>query len=107
MQRQRDVDERLTRVETELTERTRVAAEVRGEIRAMLEVLTKQQAEVNREMGRLNTLFEAHLAEDRRILSRLDGHGQRERMRDVSLGSGIGAGVLALVGAIGKNLGWW
>ena len=99
--------DRLTRVETRLEERTEQAVAFRIEVKALLDLLGKQQLEIAKELGKLTAAFEAHLAEDRRILQRVNGNHQQERLMNIGLGTGAGAGVAWVIVAIGRQLGWW
>ena len=103
----RDAEHRLTQLETQMEERTRTAAEFRGEIRVLLDTVSSQQLAVGKELGKLTAAFEAHLAEDRRILQRVNGNHQQERLVHIGLGTGSGVGIVAIIMAIGRQLGWW
>ena len=99
--------ERLTRLETRLEERTEQAAAFRIEAKALLELLGKQQLEIAKELGKLTAAFEAHLAEDRRILQRVNGNHRQERLVNIGLGAGSGGGIATIIVAVGRGLGWW
>ena len=103
----RDAEHRITQLETQMEERTRTAAEFRGEIRVLLDTISSQQLAVRKELGRLTAAFEAHLAEDRRILQRVNGGHQQERLVHIGLGVGSGGGIATIIVTIGHQLGWW
>ena len=110
----RDAEHRLTQLETQMEERTRTAAEFRGEIRVLLDTVSSQQLAVGKELGKLTAAFEAHLAEDRRILQltqaslrRVNGNHQQERLVNIGLGVGSGGGIATIIVAIGRQLAWW
>ena len=98
--------DRLTRVETQVAERSEQAAAFRIEAKALLELLGKQQLEIAKELGKLTAAFQAHLAEDRRILQRVNGNHQQERLVNIGLGAGSGGGIATIIVAIGRHLGW-
>ena len=99
--------DRLTRVETRLEDRSEQAAEFRSEVKALLDLLGKQQLEIAKELGKLTAAFQAHLAEDRRILQRVNGNHRQERLVNIGLGTGSGAGLATIIVAIGRQMGWW
>ena len=102
----RDAEHRITQLETQMEERTRTAAEFRAEIRVLLEMVSKQQIAVGQELGKLTAAFQAHLAEDRRILQRVNGNHRQERLVNIGLGAGSGVGIASIIVAIGRQLGW-
>ena len=97
--------DRLTRVETRLEERTEQTATFRGETKALLELLGKQQLGIAKELGKLTAAFNTHLAEDRRILRRVNGNHQQEKLINTGMGVGFGAGIATILAAILKALG--
>ena len=101
----RDAEHRLTQLETQLAERTRMAAEFRGEIRVLLDTVSSQQLGVGKELGKLTAAFEAHLTEDRRVLTKLNGNHQHEKLINTGMGVGFGAGMATVLVAIFKALG--
>ena len=100
----RDAEHRMTQLETQMTERSDTAAQFRTEIRGLLETLTKQQMLVGKELGKLTAAFEAHLAEDRRILQRVNGNHGQEKLINTGMGVGFGAGVATIIVAVLKAL---
>ena len=111
---EQDLHDRLTRVETQVAERSEQAAAFRIEAKALLELLGKQQLEIAKELGKLTAAFQAHLAEDRRILQltqaslrRVNGNHQQERLVNIGLGVGSGGGIATIIVAIGRQLAWW
>ena len=71
---EQDIRDRLHGVEIWLEARTEQATAFRSETKALLELLGKQQLEIAKELGKLTAAFQAHLAEDRRILQRVNGN---------------------------------
>ena len=101
----RDVEHRLTELETQMAERSQTASGFRAEIRVVLETITGQQLAVGKELGKLTAAFEAHLAEDRRVLTKLNGNHQHEKLINTGMGVGFGAGMATVLVAILKALG--
>ena len=100
-----DLEHRLTQIETQLSERTKVAEAFRAEIRVLLDITSRQQIDVGKELGKLTAAFEAHLAADRRILTRLNGDHRQEKLINTGMGVGFGAGVATILVAVLKTLG--
>ena len=103
----RDAEHRITQLETQMAERSRTAVEFRDEIRVLLDTINSQQITVGKELGKLTATFEAHLAEDRRILQRVNGNHRQERLVNIGLGAGSGGGIATIIVAVGRVLGWW
>ena len=104
---EQDIHDRLTRIETQVEERTRETQLARAEVKMLLELLGAQQVAIAQEMGKLTAAFQAHLAEDRRILQRVNGNHHQERLVNIGLGTGAGAGIASVIVAIVRQLGWW
>ena len=101
----RDAEHRITQLETQMAERSRTAGEFRAEIRVLLDTVAAQQIAVGKELGKLTVMFEAHLAEDRRILQRVNGNHRQEKLINTGMGVGFGAGLATVLVAIFKALG--
>ena len=110
---EQDIHDRLTRIETQVEERTRESQQARAEMKVLLQLLGAQQVTIAQEMGKLTAQFAAHLAEDRQIiqltqasLRRVNGNHQQERLVNIGLGAGSGVGIASIIVAIGRQLGW-
>ena len=102
-----DQGQRLTQVETQLTERSREAEVFRAEIKASLGLLVDQQIRTVARLGELTAIMNAHLAEDRHLLQRVNGNHRQERLVQMGQGAGVGGAVVTAVIALAKAMGWF
>ena len=106
MREQSDHD-RLVEITTQFIERSREAAIFRAEIKASLGLLVDQQIRTVARLGELTAIMNAHLAEDRHLLQRVNGNHRQERLVQMGQGAGVGGAVVTAVIALAKAMGWF